>query len=223
MRGTTPLDPVPAVELTSLPYVTGGFVWRADGSLQYDGDRPGVDWHAHGYFARWLWVLVRGATMRVRLHKRRWLDTASGRTRHSRPPMEVGAVSVCSLALCLELWAWLASGSGVHVAPRVVVDPRTRQRWLRRFGPRALAIQQAIRRALLDRCEPRPLEDFFPRGVPPPADLVSRRWSAPATVCSLWRALFLLWTGVQALSVSAAVLLAEARRRDAATDTPTFP
>ena len=43
-----------------------------------------------------------------------------------------------------------------------VVSPRTAQRWLGRAVTQALVIQQAIRAAVIERSEPRPVEHRFP-------------------------------------------------------------
>ena len=68
----SPENPLPAIRLMSLPFVTSGFLRRPDGSLQYDGERPGFGWHAHGYFARQLWVMRADELAIVTLFKRRW-------------------------------------------------------------------------------------------------------------------------------------------------------
>lgn len=224
MCGTSAEDPLSKWTLESACFLLNSFVQRPDGSLEFSGERPGADWHGHGYFGRWLWVRKSGSTVRIRLHKRRWLHREQRRSCHSRPPMEVGRLSVCALVLALELWAWLTSDRGVHTAPSPLPaqDPRTRQRHLHRLLPRALEIQQAIRRALIERSEPRPLERIFPGGLPPPATL-KRKWSAPATVETLWRALALLLEGSAGLVVPAALLLVEARRRDVTPKDPRFP
>ena len=50
----------------SLHIYGAGYVRRASGDLQYDGERPGEGWRAHGYFWRWLYVLVGLELTRVR-------------------------------------------------------------------------------------------------------------------------------------------------------------
>jgi len=88
---------------------------------------------------------------------------------------------------------------------------RTVQRWLRQLGVQALEIQQAIRSALIERCEPRPVEHLFPGGLSPPESLARRPWREPDSVATLHRALTMLFVGVIELDLPTAVLLAEAR------------
>ena len=90
---------------------------------------------------------------------------------------------------------------------------RTIQRWLRRALVLAPQTLQGIRRAVIERCEPRPVEQLFPRGVSPPERLRRRYWRAPASVSTLWQALAFFVGGVVALEISPPVLLAEARGR----------
>ena len=94
-------------------YLLGLGYRRRGQDLQYDGERPGAGWVAHGYFARWLWVVSSTGPLRLRLWKRRWRDKGSGGTTHSRPPDELGRLSVpgfwiVNLGYCM-LWmcAWM--------------------------------------------------------------------------------------------------------------------
>ncbi len=196
-----------------------GYVVGDDGVLEYAGERPGEGWHVHGWFERWLWILVGGVPERRRLRKRRWLCVSTGSTCHSRPPEEWGSAYFCWLFIVLKLWPWLNGDVGLHNAAEVshALDDhgcsRTVQRWLRRACDQALEIQQAIRRALIERCEPRPVEHFFPRGLSPPESLTRRRWKEPELVASLHRALTMLFTGAVELGTPATALLAEARGR----------
>ena len=195
---------------------------RADGTWQYDGARPGPDWHAHGYFPRLLLVVVGGALARVVVWKRRWRHVETGRTCHSRPPDDPPRLMSSSLVVATLLWAWLAGGAGLQHAqdrlPHAAGSPewpseRTLLRWLHRCCSAALAIQQAVRLAILEKSEPRPVERLFPGGLPPPAELLRRRWQDPPLVDCLWRALALAWHGAPKLSTPVAILLAEARGR----------
>lgn len=189
---------------------------RADGSLQYDGKRPGAEWWAHGYLTRRLVVLIDGAPREVTLHKARWLDPTTGRTMHSRPPGELGARRFCALIVFAELYDWLDGTDGVvtrdPVCAPIAPSPRTLQRWLRAALRHALAIQGALRRAVIERAEPQPIEQVFPTGLPPP-QRSGRRWANPDLVTSLYRGLALAAAGSRALTTPLAALLAEAHQR----------
>lgn len=197
---------------------------RADGSLQYDGVRPGseLEWHAHGYMERLLVAKPDGG--RVVLWKRRWLSTADGaspRTVHSRPPDDLASVWFSATVVVLKLWAWLDGAAGLYTyaepdcVRQLGGSRRTVQRWLGRALPLATQTLQAIRRAVIERSEPRPMEQLFPRGIPPPEKLRRRHWRVPASVYNTWQACALLLGGAIALNVNAPVLLAEARGRQA--------
>jgi hypothetical protein len=198
----------------------GGYRIRPSGDLELLGERPGPEWHIHGWMERWLYVLVDGELQRRRLFKRRWLQPDEKRTQHSRPSDEFGAIQFCGVVVAVMLWAWLDGYTGLHRSTPAVADlcdgrpsTRTVQRWLRAALPHADEFQQRIRRALIERCEPRPIEELFPRGLSPPEGLTRRRWQAPQRVTSLWRALAILFVGAIRLELSTTVLLAEARGR----------
>ena len=219
MSGTYAVERLRQVISSSLFLASHLYRRRSDGDLQYDGDRPAESWHGHGYFPRWLWVLEHGRLRRVRIWKHRWRLRRGGPTCHSRPPDELAGLGFCSLVVALKLWAWLDGERGVHQSRQVLDDlevhgdPRSLQRWLRRLLPHAMAIQQAVRLAVIERCEPRPLEQLFPTGLPPPDRLVRRPWRDPSPITIMWRALALLLGGAIRLDAQVAVLLAEARRR----------
>ena len=206
----------------SLHVYGAGYVRRASGDLQYDGERPGEGWRAHGYFCRRLYVLVGLALVRVRIWKRRWLSPDGRTTCHSRPLDELGPIWSCSLVVLLTLWTWLDRGRGARRSKPIVdaledhPSEMTKQRWLGRALPRAMELQQRIRLAAMERSEPRPLEYWFPGGLSPPEGLVRRRWQAPVAIQQLWRALALAFLGSALLRVPAPLLLAEARRREIA-------
>ena len=197
----------------------GGVYGHRGEDLTYEGARPGAGWHRHGSFRRRLLTVIGGHLRRVWLLKQRWREVATGRTCHSRPPDDLPWLHFCTLVVALKLWSWLDGGRGVQKAPAVVEDvhdrpcPRTVQRWLTRALPHAMGIQQAIRLAVIERSEPRPVETLFPGGLSPPEALLRRRWRDPPALDKLWRALALLMGGALGLSVPAAVLLAEARGR----------
>ena len=195
---------------------------RSNGDLEFRGERPGSGWHGHGFFPRWLWMLVNGGVCRKRIWKCRWLLPGKGkrgRTCHSRPPDELPRLGFCTLVIVLKVWSWLErveswqQAQEVHDQLHQCGDHRSVQRWLRRLLPHAMAIQQAIRLAVIERCEPRPVEQLFPSGLSPPAHLSRRPWRDPSGTHKLWRALALLLGGAIELSVPTTVLLAEARGR----------
>lgn len=209
--------------VSSALFVSAGlFLKRPDGSFLFAGSRPDDGhWHGHGYFARCIWVLRASTPVLVTLWKHRWREVGTSTTCHSRPPEEALSLSACSTIVLLLLWAWLDSPLGLdHKDRREVIvglercgSRRTIQRRLHRLLPHALEIQQAIRRAVIERCEPRPVESLFKGGLSPPKALVRRRWKSPSLVERLWRALAILMLGALVLDVPIAHLLAEARGR----------
>ena len=114
-----------------------------------------------------------------------------------------------------QAWAHFEQYNSIEVSHALDDYPssRTVQRWLRRASHKALEIQQTIRNALIERCEPRPVEHIFPRGLSPPESLTRRRWRDPEPVATLHRALTILFAGAIKLELPTAVLLAEARGR----------
>ena len=217
MDGTGPLAKLQSVVKGSLFVVGHIYTKRADGDYQFDGSRPGPEWQGHGYFSRKLWGLQAGNLKQIRLWKHRWKHPTQG-TCHSRPPDELGRLSVCSLVYALTLFAWLSAPDGLHNHEPIVEglrgfpSPRTTQRWLQRAIPNALETQQAYRLAVIERCEPRPVESLFPRGLSPP-DGTRHPWRRPLLVECLWRAYALTMGAAVKLDLPAALLLAEARGR----------
>ncbi len=209
----------------SLSVLDGGYRSRGP-DLQFDGQRPGSEWIGHGYFCRWLLVLVKGRLVRRRLWKRRWSHRVDKRTCHSRPLDELGRISVCSLTFVLVLFGWMQAdgGAGQHraVAPGLegAKSRRTLERWMRRAGRTAMDSQQAIRLSIIERNEPRPMERLFPRGVSPPEQLEKRGWRDPQKVTTLWRGFAMLLTAAVTLKIPASIVLAEAHRRSATPETP---
>ena len=215
-----------AASRNSLAVLGGGYQRRSNGDLEYAGERPGPGWHVHGWFARQLTILIEGEVCSLTLWKRRWLDVARGATCHSRPADELGRTRFCGVIVVLKLWAWLSSNVGLCHYDEVSVglerhgSRRSVQRWLARALPHALRIQQHIRGAIIERSEPRPVEQMFPRGLSPPDGLLRRRWQDPNAVVMLWRGLALLLGGASRFDVPTTVLLAEARGRRTADEKP---
>ena len=212
---------------SSLLVLGGGYRRVSADEYYFVGERPGAEWVAHGSFPRRLWVLVSGRRRRIVVHKQRWRrrEPLPGEplTCHSRPPDDLASVWSCSLVVVLSLWSWMRSGLGVHrfepeaSALREHPSRRTLQRWLRRARPHALATQHALRAAVIDRCEPRPVEQLFEAGLSPP-DSDSQR--DPPPVWQLKTGLAFVLRGAKSLRVATPRLLAEARRRWHPTKTP---
>jgi hypothetical protein len=198
----------------------GGYVQAPDASYLFLGERPGSDWHIHGWLTIRPTTLRHGHRLRLTVHKRRWRRRDTNDTVHSRPPDDLGR-RYDALIIALSLFTWLDAAVGLHRYDAVFADlddrpaRRTVQRWLRRGLPRALELQQAVRHTLIDRMEPRPVESLFPAGVPPPVG-AQRRWRDPLAY-QLHRGLAILFGAAISLQEPGSLLLAEARRR-AATD-----
>jgi len=232
MAGTASVERVRQLLASSLFVAGGVYQRRPSGDLQFDGSRPESGWHAHGYFPRQLWMLDAGRSgglVRKRLWKRRWLEPVARETCHSRPPDDAASVWSCTLIIALRLWAWLQSGQGLDNTVELVDEledhpsERTVRRWLRRAAERALDVQQAIRQAVIERSEPRPVERLFPSGLSPPEKLLHRPWHRDASeIGSLWQAFAWLFGAATTLDVPVALLLAEARGRRGMTES-TFP
>lgn len=90
---------------------------------------------------------------------------------------------------------------------------RTVQRWTVRAMRDALKIQQAIRLAIIEEVEPRPVESLFVGGLSPPDAVTNRRWKSTQNTETLWRAYAMLLVAARKLARHASYLLAEARRR----------
>jgi hypothetical protein len=205
----------------------GGVYRRREGRVvEYRGERPGSHWHRHGHLARWLWVVEDGRRVRYQLLKQRWIDPRTGRTRHSRPPDDLGFIQSCTLAVVLALWAWLDASGGLLSREDLVESAhgspssRTVQRWLRRALPNAMATQQALRLAVIERSEPRPVERLFRGGLSPPESLRRRRWKSPTAVSTLWTGIAIALIGAIELDIATPHLLAEARGRRPMTNEP---
>ncbi len=211
---------------TSLCFVDPRFGIEGEDAFVWPGERPGEGWRGHGYLRIQRWALWKGRLRRIRLAKHRWLEVATGRTVHSRPPDEVPMGRYCALVMALQLLLWLTGAAGVQCCEPPFedlhgrIDPRTLQRWLSRAQERSMESQQAVRRALIERDEPRPVERLFPGGLPPPAPMLRRRWKDPDAVGRLWRGLTILVVGAARGGFATSILLAEARGRCAPDENP---
>ena len=193
----------------------------SDDVFTWEGARPGPRWHSHGWLVVARRIAVGGAVTRVvTVRKRRWLDTAAGPdgpvTRHDRPPDDLGGL-YDAVIVAASLWCWLDAALGLqryaepyHDAPSV----RTVLRWHKKALPNALFTQQRLREVLIERCEPRPIEQLFPGGVPPPGSRLRHGWRDPDRTWTLCQGLTFLFRGAFELALSAPALLAEARRRE---------
>lgn len=209
--------------MTSLLTAAKVYVQRPDGSFVFSGERPSDGkWHGHGYFSRALWVLRDGFLVEITLWKHRWLRVGTTTTCHSRSPEELPSFGASVLVVALILFSWLDSGQGVssRTSPEPIAgmhescaSRRTRQRWLHKLSRNSLMMQQAYRRAVVERSEPRPVETLFRGGLSPPAGLERRGWKDPPSVTTLWRAFAILFLGALGLDVPVALLLTEARGR----------
>ncbi len=188
---------------------------REAGRWVYRGDRPAPDCHAHGFTPKTLTLLHGLRLVDVVVYKQRWL-WSDGHTTHDRPPQDVSWSRYGLLVVFTTLRLWLEAPKGLlkvmwgWMPDRP--DARSVQRWWRRLRPDALRWHQAIRAAVVDALAPRPLEEMFPAGLPPPGGL--SRFSGDA-VLQAWQ----LHSGLTTLldanhpQRSSTALLVEARRR----------
>jgi len=203
------------VVLHGLSSASSVYKLEPDGRRVYRGERPSPAWHGHGTFPRKTWTLIDGALVRIEVHKQRWRLTGTMRTCHSRPPDDLASVWFCSLVVATALWGWLCGEDGLHrhepAAPALSErpSPRTVQRWLARALAHAEATALSLRRAVIDRCEPRPMESYVGGGLSPPR----RRWGDPGKVAALRSGLYHLFEGALTLDVHVSLVLAEARGR----------
>jgi len=188
-------------------------------AVRFEGPRPGPGWHRNDWRPRKLLVLRPTGPERLLVYRRRWRLAGTTRTHQDRCPDEVGALHVVAVVLCLKLWSWLSGTRGLHHYDEVVPAlrkygcERTVQRWLARMLPHALAFEHAVIEAVIERSEPRPVEQLFPGGLSPPDTLLRRQWLDPARTSTLWQGLAWLLGGAIKLGMSTTALLAEVRRR----------
>ena len=168
-----------------------------------------------------------GRLVRVQLRKQRWLDTATGRTRHSRPAWEEAWTTFGLGGVMAVLHAWVFASKGLHQVewPWRTERPsrRTAQRWLARLRPQGQAWLVAIRRALIDLLSPRPLDEIVPvEGIPPPGQGAQQQESDSQPDGHLFQGIWLLDELAQQQSIEIRTVLAEAKARWPGS-TPTSP
>lgn len=223
VRDSNTVDAFRDIIQNSIAEASCGYVVRADGDVIFLGHRPQDGaWYGHGYFPKTSWVLRGGKIVQITIWKHRWRKVGTSTTCHSRPDEETPSAGACLLIVILIIFTWLDSGKGLSHRDRqepiegiceACASRRTIQRWLHKLLPHAMDIQQAIRRAVIERCEPRQVETLFEGGLPPPKGMERRPWKDPLSVSTLWRAFALLVRGAIQLDVPVALLLAEARGR----------
>jgi len=132
------------------------------------------------------------------------------------PPDALHYLPLCTLVIVALLWEYLNGKSGIHDCIPMALDeaasPRTLARYLRRAKVICLKTQQVIREVLIETKEPRPWEECFAEGLPPPQCLIKRHHH-PSELSILWQALAMLLRGAEALSTNPCLLMARARKK----------
>jgi hypothetical protein len=172
--------------------------------------------HAHGRYRRWVKTIRKFALTSVRVWRHRWLCLCCGRTMSTGAPDVLPYTPLCTLVIVALLWCYLDGEKGIHYAVPPELDraasPRTLARYLNRAKALSLKTQQAIREVLIEQKEPRPWEECFRSGLSPPPSLIKRH-REPSPASMLWRALWMLLKGSQALAASPCLLMARAREK----------
>ena len=191
-----------------------------NGTYVYVGERPDAEWYGHGYFPRWLTMLVEGQALKVCVYKHRWIHKRTGKTTHSRPPDDPYLVRFCTLIVMLRVWATVSSRLGFHNRREAYEGMETGcgsdctvQRWTSRMMSNGMEIQQAIRLMLIEESEPRPMERLFEGGLSPPDAVMKRRRLSPQNHLRLYHGIAMLLVASRELAKHASCLLAGARRR----------
>ena len=191
--------------------------WSFEGQRPSECNRCGPSqFHAHGYFCRFLLTLRDGKLELVVVWKPRWKCTGCEHTVSSNPPDVVPYRHICTLVIVALLWSYLTAEGGVHrCLPERLQDcisVRQLACILVAAAARSLETQQIIREVVLEIQEPRPMESLFPDGLDPPEALV-RRTRHQEGYSQLWRALALVIATSSQHLIPIARLLAWARRR----------
>ena len=181
-------------------------------------------YHAHGGFHRWFTTYVGKVIKKIRLRKPRWKCLSCNHTFSLHPPQGIEYKSVCNFVVVLLLWNYLAGGAGLHnCIPGEMAEVRsvrTLARYLKAAKAAAMGTQQFIREVLIEKTEPRPVEDLFPGGLDPPESLLRKQRNDPTRAITLWRGLSMLYHGAKALILDPRTLLAWARKRSRHTNQP---
>ena len=197
----------------------GTYDRATDGSLRFEGSRPGARWHRHDWKPLTLHFVCDGGFRGVVIHRRRWRLQGTNQTRLDRAPDETCGARFAFVFILLKLSSWLLSGRGLHTYDErfrslgVAGARRSVQRWLHRLLPAAATLVGALRTAVIERSEPQPIERLFPGGLSPPEAIRRRRWKDSDATYRLATGLAFLVEGAAALSISATALLAEAQQR----------
>jgi len=209
-------------------FLGGGYEIDSAGGAWFRGERPekcskcgassgqGLLFHVHGWTGKRMVTLHRGDFVAVQLEKQRWKCTRCGTTTHSRPADDLPHVQACSLVVVLFLTAALVHGreKAYRALPETsieVADVRTVGRWFRRALDVSVYTHQFLREAIIERCEPRPVEELFRSGLSPPDAVLRRTWTNRKATSRLWQSLTLTSTTSKDLQVPTAQLLARAR------------
>jgi len=120
----------------------------------------------------------------------------------------------CTLVVLALLWGYLNGSRGLHNAIGFPLDQTASPRTLARYVKRARAVctqtQQAIRTVLMKVKEPRPWDEAFAHGLPPPERF---RHSSAVPTGILWRALAMLVITAGKVGITPCLLMARARTR----------
>ncbi len=206
------------------PFISGD-IYRRGEVYVYQGEAPEEcprcgsqrgRYHSHGGFLRWLKTFVNDRIERIRLRKPRYLCLSCHQTFSLDPPEILPYKRYSSFLIVLCLWSYLVSMAGMHhCLPGEVsedISVRTVARHLSLAKALAVETQQAIREVLIRKTEPRPVEELFPGGLDPPESLRRKQSTEPDTASTLWRALYMLRQGAQALPIDPRALLAWANQ-----------
>lgn len=202
-----------------------GKTFKYKGAYMVEGSRPCVcdkcratsgKFHAHGRYKRSLNTLKNWMLVTITIWIDRWLCLCCGRTMINPPPDVIHYVPNCTLTILALLWAYLDGEKGLHHAVPEELDgaatPRTLSRYVKRAKAVCIQTQQAVREALIQIREPRPWDEGFIYGLPPP-DRICENFREPAQTASLWRTLAMVMTSSQILSIPSSLLMARARNK----------
>ena len=171
--------------------------------------------HAHGRYQRGLTTLKAAHPTSVTVWRHRWLCLCCGRTMSNGTPDVLAYVPNCTLVVLALLWCYLHGSGGLHNSIGYPLDqtasPRTLARYVKRAKSVCTRTQQAIRRVLMEVKEPRPWDEAFAHGLPPPQRLLRHSSAVPTHI--LWRALAMLVITAGKLGIPLCLLMARATTR----------